>query len=59
MKKNYEEEFRIGKVIRRKGNKIYVKWKGYDNLFNSWIDKKDIIKRVNTFHHIILVKTLK
>ena len=44
MKKNYEEEFRIGKVIRRKGNKIYVKWKGYDNLFNSWIDKKDIIK---------------
>ena len=44
MKKNYEEEFRIGKVIRRKGNKLYVKWKGYDNSFNSWIDKKDIIK---------------
>ena len=44
MKKNYEEEFRIGKEIRRKGNKLYVKWKGYDNSFNSWIDKKDIIK---------------
>ena len=23
-------------------SRMYVKWKGYDNLFNSWIDKKDI-----------------
>ena len=28
------------KVIRRKDNNLYVKWKGYDNFFNSWIDKK-------------------
>ena len=28
--------------MKRKGDKLYVKWKGYDNLFNSWIDKKDI-----------------
>ena len=34
--------FRIEKVIKRKGNKSYLKWKGYDNSFNSWIDKKDI-----------------
>ena len=39
-----QEEFRIEKVIKRKGNKIYIKWKGYDNSFNSWIDKKDLIK---------------
>ena len=39
-----QEQFRIEKVIRRKGDKLYVKWKGYDNSFNSWIDKKDIIK---------------
>ena len=31
------------KVIRRKGNNLYVKWKGYDNRFNSWIDKKDLV----------------
>ena len=31
------------KVIKRKGNKLYVKWKGYDSSFNSWIDKKDIV----------------
>ena len=37
------EEFRIGKVFKRKGDKLYVKWKGYDNSFNSWIDKKDLV----------------
>ena len=44
LQKANQEEFRIEKVIRRKGDKLYVKWKGYDNSFNSWIDKKDIIK---------------
>ena len=29
----------IEKVIKRKGDKLYIKWKGYDNSFNSWIDK--------------------
>ena len=24
----------------QKGDKLYIKWKGYDNSFNSWIDKK-------------------
>ena len=36
-------EFRIEKVIKRKGDKLYIKWKGDDNSFNSWIDKKDIV----------------
>ena len=44
LQKTIQEEFRIEKVIRRKGDKLYVKWKGYDNSFNSWIDKIDIIK---------------
>ena len=35
-----QQEFRIEKVIKRKGEKLYVKWKGYDNSFNSWIYKK-------------------
>ena len=30
-----QKEFRIAKVIKRKGDKICVKWKGYDNSFNS------------------------
>ena len=44
LQKTDQEESRIEKVIKRKGDKIYVKWKGYDNSFNSWVDKKDLIK---------------
>ena len=36
------QEYRIEGVINKKGDKLYVKWKGYSNSFNSWIDKKDI-----------------
>ena len=44
LQKTSQEEFRTEKVIKRKGDKIYVKLKGYDNSFNCWIDKNDIIK---------------
>ena len=27
------KDFRIEKVIKRKGNKLHVKWKGYNNSF--------------------------
>ena len=33
-----QKEFRIEKVIKKKGDKLYVKWKGYNNSFNSCID---------------------
>ena len=41
----YEKELQKTnqKVIERKGDKLYVKWKVYDNSFNSWIDKKDLV----------------
>ena len=42
LQKESQNEFRIEKVIKRKGGKLYVKWKEYKNLLNSWIDKKDI-----------------
>ena len=41
--KTSPEEFRMGKVLKRKGDTFYVRWKGYDNRFNSWINKKDLI----------------
>ena len=40
LKKTSQKEFRIEKVIKRKGDKLYVKCKGYNNSFNSWINKK-------------------
>ena len=42
LQKTNQQEFRIEKVIKKKGNKLYVNWKGYDSSFNSWIDKKDL-----------------
>ena len=44
LQKTNQKGFRIKKVIKRKENKLYVKWKGYNNSFNSWIDKKELIK---------------
>ena len=41
LQKTNQEEFRIEKVIKRKGDK----WKGYDNSFNSWIDKARLVQR--------------
>ena len=43
LQKTSQEKLRIEAVLKRKGDKLYVKWKGYDSRFNSWIDKKDLI----------------
>ena len=42
LQKTNQKELRIENIIKRKGDRLYVKWKGYDNSFNSWIDKKDL-----------------
>ena len=44
LQKTNHQECRIKKVIKRKGDKLHVKWKGYDSSFNSRIDKKYLIK---------------
>ena len=48
LQKTNQQEYRIEKVIKTKGHKLYAKWKGYDSSFNSWIDKKDLMG----FHYI-------
>ena len=42
--KNTSEVYVIEKVIQKNKNKFLVKWRGYSNDFNSWIDKDNIIK---------------
>ena len=29
----------VEKVLKKRGNKLYLKWLGFDNSHNSWIDK--------------------
>ena len=42
-KKKNQKEFRVENVIMGKRDKLYVKWKGYNNCFNSRVDIKKII----------------
>ena len=42
LQKTNQKEFRVEKVIKKKGDKLYIKWKGYDNSFNSWKNKRNI-----------------
>ena len=43
LQKTNQKKFRIQKILKRKGDKLYVKSKGYDNSFNSWIKEKYIL----------------
>ena len=43
LQKTNQREFRIDKIIKRKDDKLYVKWKGYDYSFDSCIDKKYLV----------------
>ena len=43
LQKTSQKEFTMEKVLKRKGDKLFVKWKGCNNSFNSWINKKDLI----------------
>ena len=43
LQKTNQELFRIEKVIKREKKKSLVKWKGYSDDFNSWVNNKDIV----------------
>ena len=46
VKKSFKKDdlYIIEKVLKTKGNNIFVKWRGYSNNFNSWVNKSDIKK---------------
>ncbi|CAI6352828.1 unnamed protein product [Macrosiphum euphorbiae] len=43
-KTNFPNEYLIEKIIRKKQNQMYVKWLGFDNTHNSWINRSDVKK---------------
>ena len=44
LQKTNQDIFRIDKIIKQQGNKSLVKWLGYNDSFNSFVDNKDINK---------------
>ena len=49
LQKTNKKESRIERIIKRKGDKLYVKWKGYDNSSSSWIDTKKMLYRISQY----------
>ena len=47
LQKTNQKVFRTEKLIKRKGDKLYTKWKSHESSANSWIDKKIQHKWVN------------
>ena len=39
--------FRVEKILRRRGNKAFIRWKGWPQKYDSWVDKKDIVSLVS------------
>ena len=46
LSKHNTGEYIIEKILKTKGNQIYVKWRGYNSSFNSWIDKNSVTKYI-------------
>ena len=43
MQKTNQDIFRIEKIIRKQKSRSLVKWLGYPDSFNSWVDNKELI----------------
>ena len=41
-------------LTKKKIDKLYVKWKDYENSFNSWRDKKDFINEFFRNNRVIV-----
>lgn len=43
MKTKYPTIYLVEKILRKKGDRLYVKWLGFDSSENSWINKNDLV----------------
>lgn len=42
-KVKHPDVYLVEKVLKRRKNKVFVKWLGFDSTHNSWIDKNDVL----------------
>ena len=40
-----DDLFRIDKVVKRKGDKVLVRWKGWPDKYDTWLNKKDVLTK--------------
>lgn len=41
-KVKYDDVYLIEKILKKKGSKVFVKWLGFDNTHNTWINKNKL-----------------
>jgi len=39
-----DDLFRVEKIVKRKGDKVLVRWKGWPNKYDTWIEKGELVK---------------
>lgn len=39
-----DDMFRVEKIVRRKGDKVLVRWKGWPDKYDTWIAKGEVVK---------------
>ena len=44
LQKTSQEVYRIEKIVKKGKTRSLVKWRGYPESFNSWVDNKDLAK---------------
>lgn len=42
-KSKTDDVYLVEKVLRKKGDKLLVKWQGFNGKYNSWVNKKDLV----------------
>lgn len=42
-KVKYPNVYLVEKIFKRRGNQLFVKWLGFDNTHNSWINGNDVV----------------
>ena len=43
LKTKHSNVYLVEKIVKRRGNKVFVKWLGFDDSHNSWIEKTDVM----------------
>jgi len=54
----YPDVYLIEKVLKRRGNRLFVKWLGFDSSHNSWIEKLINKKRDVSYKSSIYLQIL-
>ena len=40
-----DDLFRINKIVKRKGDKVLVRWKGWPDKYDTWLNKSAVLKK--------------